>query len=358
VPIRSAFVGALAGVLGVVGCLTFRDGLVDAASNPARSGVTWDFGILSINGRLPTGTLDAVAGDPAVADALEAVWVRAVSVGGTPTPTFATTPLTGNVPFAVISGRAPHGPDEIAFGPSTLRELHLALGDRVTVGPDPGVRARVVGTALLPATPHTDYDQGAWMTGAGLDAAIGSEADGALDFALARWKANVAAPAGARRLARLADDQNTFAGPAELPTSVDALGRLRTLPGVLTVFFAMLGAATVAHALVTTVRRRRRDLAILRALGFTHRQTRLAIGWQASTLAFVGLVVGIPLGLALGRTSWRWLAESFPVVYAPPLPVVVVIVVVPAALALANALAAEPARRAGRIKPAQALRTE
>ena len=43
VPVRSALIGAVVGVLGVVGCFTFRDGLTDAAASPQRSGVVWDF---------------------------------------------------------------------------------------------------------------------------------------------------------------------------------------------------------------------------------------------------------------------------------------------------------------------------
>jgi ABC-type antimicrobial peptide transport system permease subunit len=69
-------------------------------------------------------------------------------------------------------------------------------------------------------------------------------------------------------------------------------------------------------------------------------------------------VIGVPLGIVSGRLIWRWLAHSFPVVYVPPLAAVAVVLVVPAAIALANVLAAWPARSAARIRPAEALRTE
>ncbi len=136
------------------------------------------------------------------------------------------------------------------------------------------------------------------------------------------------------------------------------LDRIGDLPLALGAFFALLACATVAHALVTTVRRRRRDLAVLRAVGFTRRQTRGAIVWQSTLLAVAGLVVGVPVGIAVGRITWRWLADGFPIVYVPPGALVAILVVAGLAIALANALAAGPAHAATRIHPAEALRVE
>ena len=123
-------------------------------------------------------------------------------------------------------------------------------------------------------------------------------------------------------------------------------------------FFALIAVATVAHALVTTVRRRKHDLAVLRAMGLTRRDSRLAIVWQSTLLAIVGLVVGVPLGIVVGRYLWRQIADSFPLVYVPPLALVAVILLVPIAIVIANLLAAGPARAATRIHPAEVLRTE
>ena len=110
-----------------------------------------------------------------------------------------------------------------------------------------------------------------------------------------------------------------FVLPAELPATVVDLGRLKTLPLVLGLFFAVLGCAAVGHALVSGVRRRRHDFAVLRTMGFTARQSRLSIAWQATLLGAVGVVVGVPLGVVVGRNVWRWLADEFPVLYVPPL---------------------------------------
>src|SRR5262249_13765604 len=141
-------------------------------------------------------------------------------------------------------------------------------------------------------------------------------------------------------------------------TAVQSLRDLRSLPYALGVFFALLASATVAHALVTTVRRRRQELAIMRSIGFTRRQSRVAIAWQATIIAVIGIALGVPLGIAAGRFVWRWLAHNLPIVYVPPLAALAVVLVIPAAIALANLLAAWPARAAARIRPAEALRTE
>ncbi len=80
--------------------------------------------------------------------------------------------------------------------------------------------------------------------------------------------------------------------------------------------------------------------------------------WQSVTVAVVALVIGIPLGIAAGRWSWRWVADATPLLYVPPLAALAIVVAVPAALVLANAMAALPARRAARLRPADVLRAE
>ena len=110
------------------------------------------------------------------------------------------------------------------------------------------------------------------------------------------------------------------------------------------VFLVLLGVAALGHALVTAVRRRRGELAVLRAMGFTPRQTATTIFSQAATVAVVGLVIGIPLGVLLGRLSWRWVADATPLVFAPPVAVGVILLAIPATIIVANLLAAGPAR--------------
>ena len=78
----------------------------------------------------------------------------------------------------------------------------------------------------------------------------------------------------------------------------------------------------------------------------------LVIFVQASVLALIGLVFGVPLGLALGRTVWRAVADYTPLQYVPPLAVTALLAVFPLALVLANVLAAWPGHRATRLRVA------
>jgi hypothetical protein len=45
---------------------------------------------------------------------------------------------------------------------------------------------------------------------------------------------------------------------------------------------------------------------------------RIVVVTQASVLAVIGLVFGVPAGIALGRLIWRVVADRTPVAYQPP----------------------------------------
>ena len=192
---RSALIGAIVGVLGVVGCFTFRAGLADAAASPQRSGVVWDFTIASGLGPLSSEKLATITQDRDTDAVMHAVWYRAVRIHGVATPTFGISTLKGDIAPVVLDGRVPARPDEIVFGPGTLRELKLHVGDKVTVGEAPGVRATVVGTALVPVPSHTDYDQSVWMTADGVERLVGPlaklDSNGYEDYTFIRWKPGV-----------------------------------------------------------------------------------------------------------------------------------------------------------------------
>lgn len=361
VPVRSAFVGAVAGVVGIVGCLTFRAGLVDAVHDPRRSGVVWDHFLAQATAVEP-GVIARVASTRGVGAVLDARWARAVRIAGRPFPVWATRAVSGSMRFVVVDGRAPHGGREVALAPTTLRELGVRVGDHVRVGPGAGRSFRVVGEALVPASSHTDYDQSAWMTAAALQAVVPADQLGAADFVeewvLVRDRSGADHAAIGRRLAAIGRPGGDFVGPARRPVAILSLGELRSLPFALAVFFALLAVATVTHALVTTVRRRRHDVAVLRALGFTRANVRLAVAWQATLIAVVGVVIGVPLGIVGGRIVWRRLAEEYPVAYVTPFALAVVLVVVPVAIVVANLLAVGPAHAATRAEPATVLRAE
>ena len=82
------------------------------------------------------------------------------------------------------------------------------------------------------------------------------------------------------------------------------------------------GAMTsLALTVLTSVRRRRRELALLKTLGMTRRQLRAIVAWQTTLTLLIALVVGVPLGVAAGRWAWRGFAGSLGVAPVTVVPV-------------------------------------
>jgi ABC-type antimicrobial peptide transport system permease subunit len=142
------------------------------------------------------------------------------------------------------------------------------------------------------------------------------------------------------------------------PESVKDFGRMSNLPGVLAGLLAALAAGTLAHMLTTSIRRRRRDLAILKTMGFARGQIRSAIGWQAITFTAVALAFSLPLGIVTGRWTWHLIARYGGFAPSASVPAFRIAIVALSSLVAALVLAALPARSAARTKPALVLRSE
>jgi ABC-type lipoprotein release transport system permease subunit len=130
------------------------------------------------------------------------------------------------------------------------------------------------------------------------------------------------------------------------------------LPVFLGGFLILLAIGALGHTLMTAVRRRAHDLAVLRVLGITTGQSRWATVIQAMVFALSGVLLGVPLGLVAGRTLWRVAAGLIPLYYQPPWAPWALILIAPLALACAVILAAIPGQRAARLRPGPLLRGE
>jgi ABC-type lipoprotein release transport system permease subunit len=129
-------------------------------------------------------------------------------------------------------------------------------------------------------------------------------------------------------------------------------------PVILAVGLAVGAILALGLTLASSVRRRRRDLAMLKTLGFTRRQLAAVVAWQSTTTALVGVVVGIPLGIVIGRELWTLFARSINAVPDPTVPVLSVLFVGVGTLVFANLVAALPGRSAARTPAALVLRAE
>lgn len=264
-------------------------------------------------------------------------------------------------------GRPPRTPGEIVLGGSTLRQIGRQVGQTVRLGTPAGTTTmRVVGRMIVPSVGDVltnGLGQGAWVSASyfrwlNAKAArlhLGNAPPPFYQLFAVRYAPGVQ-PAEA--FARL---QHDF-GPTvlrQLPAeSVVNLQSVNGLPLVLAGLAAVLGAAAIGNTMTIFVRRRRRDLAILKTLGFRRRQIAATVAWQAASFMLVALAVGLPLGVAAGRWAWDLTATQLQSAAPPAVPVLAIALIVPAALLAGNALAAGPARTAARTAPAISLRQE
>jgi putative ABC transport system permease protein len=142
------------------------------------------------------------------------------------------------------------------------------------------------------------------------------------------------------------------------PAEIVNYKTMGAIPVLLVAGLALGAVAALALTLAATVRRRRRDLALLRTLGFTQRQLAAAVAWQASVAAVVGIVVGLPVGAIIGRWLWDLFARQIYAVPEPTVPVLSLVLIAAGTLVLANVVAAIPARAASHTPTALMLRAE
>jgi predicted lysophospholipase L1 biosynthesis ABC-type transport system permease subunit len=229
----------------------------------------------------------------------------------------------------------------------------------VAVGDD---ELRVVGTAIFPGYAEypgqdpTDMDDGAWLSIDGL-AAVGQQFGGrrvVVDVVDGVDPAQAFADYDAEGLA----NEEAVEVHDYRPSTVANLERVRTTPLAIALALAVLGGVAAAHALMLSVRRRRPVLAVLRALGFDRRQVAMTVAWQATCIALIAVAVGVPLGIVVGRVSWRALIDQLGGVSPTVVPIPATVAAVVATLVLANVVAAWPARAAARTPAAAVLRAE
>jgi len=349
IPVRPALVGAALSVAGVAAALTVANGLGETVDDPRRAGQVFDAAYYKETDRR------AIATDPDIA-AAERTSRAVVSLGGLPTVAYGVDPVGEPLDHVVVDGRAPQAADEIAIGPSTASALDIEVGETIAAGPDGSRPVTVVGTALLwEDAGAAAYDEGVWASVAGLRRLEPAHIDWRTYFVDLRSGASLTEVD--RRIEAAGGRRDEY-WPNQAPAGIDNLETTRDLPLILGILLALLGVGTVGHGILVTARRRRRDLAILRALGLSAGQARATVAWQATTIAAVALVIGIPLGIAAGHLIWWVIASAVPVVYVEPGVVLAVLLVIPGALLVANVAALWPARKAARTSPAAVLRAE
>jgi hypothetical protein len=391
VPVRSVMAGTMLAVLVGIATLTFGASLSTLIGHPSLYGWNFNYALYSIDGYGPVPLRWAdplLAHDPYVS-ATSGVYFATVQIDGQTVPAMAALPHAAITP-SPLSGSAATGRGQIVLGPATLAALHKRLGGTVTVSEGqivPPTRLRIVGTAALPTIGdvigvHASLSTGAIISTQSLPARD-LDTDGPLsgpNTIFVRLRPGVSQASGLRSLQRItsqlnADTRTPLAQqaigsdvtsylnaisllPVQRPAEIVNYKSMGAMPAILAGGLAAGAVAGLGLTLIASVRRRRRDFALLKTLGFTRRQLAAAVAWQATAVAVVGLVVGVPLGIAAGRWLWLAFARELSAVPDPVVPAGSVVLAAVAALVLANLVAALPGRAAARTPAAIVLRAE
>ena len=381
VPVRSAMAGAILAFVILAATLTFGSSLSTLVARPALYGWNFTYALNSTFGigNVPRSTATTLRRDPRIA-AWNSVLFYEIELDGHTVPTMFEAPRAAVAP-PQLSGHPVRAENQIVVGPATLAELNKRVGDTVVATYTGGQRItfRIVGTATFAAIGlalHPSLGVGAVVSNQVLGKGLsqGSVCGPQSQLVLVRLRSHVPLADGIANGRRIVEMTNAvFAHvPQNAPCSSDSVDLLTVqrpaeivnyrsmsstaslLGGVL----AVAALAALAATLVASVQRRRRDLAILKSLGLRRRQLASAVAWQASVTMGVGVLIGAPLGILLGRWLWTAFARAIYVVPEPAVPWASILLVAVGAMLFANLAAAIPGRLAADTPTASVLRSE
>ncbi len=364
-PVPTTIAAAALGVTALSASMVFTGSFGHLLDTPRLYGVTWNAIVVNLaNEPIGRPAVRAVTDDPQVAQwsgtylsvpvEIRGVQVGAITNGPGPDGSLAAVPMQGQLP-----ARA----GDIVLGQRTLAAIHARIGQTVEVSVV-GLRDRqprtIVGTAVFPSLGDTtELGTGAVLTVSGLHGLVPR----ALPFPrftglMVKFRPGSSLQPAIAALAARMDRLGPLA-VSDPPTPADLVnfGQVQALPLLLGLSLGALALLTIVHLLLTSARRRR-DLAVLRCLGFTRRQVREAVAWQAVTLVGVALVIGIPAGIVGGRVAWLVFTAQLGILPVLDIPGPWFAALVAAALALAVAVAAVPGESAARAHPTDVLRAE
>jgi len=374
VPVVTALVGTVVAVAALVATTVFGASLSNLVATPRLYGANWQVNLENV----PTAKLHvmmtALKHDPSVKRITYGSYGKYFTVAGVPVETIYMESFKGPMVFTLVNGHYPAGNGQIDLGSTTLAKTGLHVGDRAVAsvinrqGKKLTGHVRVVGTVVIPPS------FGIGGLGVGAVIAIPSleslacpkgSAQKACEDKLAKmiggnsWSVEIGVAndkAGRATADRLDREFAGYLNVQNVPTNLVNFGQAVDFPLLLGVTLALFGAATLVHVLFVSVARRRRQFALLKVLGFVRRQVQWALCWQAMTVAVVGVVIGVPAGIAIGQIVWRDFATSLGALPLAVVPVGSIVLLGVVIVVGAVALAFVPAMLAARVQPAEALR--
>ncbi len=372
-PVRSAGAGMVLAMAALVCTATFAASLTALVSTPGYYGWNWNYALVA-GADLPQHQAAVLLDHDRYVAAWSGAYTGTARLDGIVVPVLGTSPRAAVAP-SILSGHGLDAADQVVLGPVTMAQLHMRLGQTVTATNALGQSRslRIVGTAALPALisstggAHLELGLGAVVAYTLIPAVDRNPFDNPVpgpNLVFVRLRHGVDHAAALRSLQRIAAaTSNVFNFGVQVvgvlrPAEIVNFRTLGSFPASLAA--AVGGGALLALALtlLASVRRRRRELALFKVLGFTRREVAATVAWHATATVLAAVILGLPLGVAAGRWLWELFARNINVVPAPAVPASWLVAIALGALALANVVAAVPGLLAARTSPALALRAE
>jgi putative ABC transport system permease protein len=345
-PVRAALtVASLALAAAMVVCVLAFEATIDRlVANPALEGEPWDMAVFTESMR--PAEVDRLLASVSGLRVVARRYGLLAMAGGVELETRAIDGPPGDFAFVVPDGRGVRREGEVTLGRGALDALDAEIGDTIALAVD-GRRfeARVVGRHVESA----------------------NDGRGAVTLAGTVPAAVLLRPSWIMRLDRGADPERVMAAIERLgegrlvvdrpADSADANPVRVIVYGVAGLLLA-IAAVNLLTTLLLGVRERRRDLAVLGAVGASRRQLTGTVISGGLVLAVPAVVVGLPLGAVLFTAIVRMTdnADGADVATLPSwLSIALALPIGLVAVALVSALAAREARR---VPIAGALRAE
>lgn len=375
IPVGSAILGVVLAVAVLCGTAVFGDSLHQLTGTPSQYGQGFD-AWFSVNSTGSVGQnvamLNAIERRPGITGITAGIG-GPVTIDGKVVDALAGDSLRGPLVIPLTGGRYATSNNEVVLGPKTLSELDAHVGSTVEVsapvaagGSDETRPFRVVGTAVLPPDFNSQgLGSGAIFT---VGALAGSSCHNGTDPScltslvvaqtgsfLVRAAPDAQGQAALHALSREYSTQVNFPTP---PTDLVSFGEAVNFPLIFGVIVVLFGTATLLHLLLSSLNRRRREVGLLKALGMFRRQVAFSVAWQTTTMALIGIVIGVPLGIATGKAVWSAFADNLGVGTQPVVTAAEIALLAVGTLVVANALAVIPAVIAARSRASSLLQSE
>lgn len=317
-------------------------------STPALIGEPFE---VAAEGDNPAAIEQAIRQDPEVETWFQRSTLSVVPAGKEEEVTLAALgPGAEKVDWVIWKGRMFSAPGEAIVGKGFLDLMGVDVGDTVQIP----VQGKTLTLKIVGAYRAAE-DGGRWAMTSVETARQQIDADLKVDGYAVALKKGADSEAAADRY-RQAGAQATEV----FDHAADGVNAVRTVLAGLALMLLLVGLVSLVNTISTGVQERRRDLGILKAIGFTPRQVVGSVLTGAGLLTTVAIVVGIPLGVWVSGTISDSIGNSLG--WGPGLlvaaPITWLLAVAPIMAAAVAFAALIPGIAASRVRANDALRSE